>query len=134
MAEYEIKDGVGIIPEGTKKIEEYAFEDCTSLTSIVIPDSVTEIRGFSGCTGLTSIVIPDSVTEIGFEAFWLHGPDEHRHPRLGDVYRKVGLRGLHWSNRHRHRQLGDGNRRKSLRWLHWPNRHRHPKLRDGNRF
>jgi hypothetical protein len=56
MAEYEIKDGVGIIPEGKTKIEEEAFEKCTELTSIVIPDSVTEIEdeAFERCTGLTT--------------------------------------------------------------------------------
>ena len=48
-----------------------AFEDCTGLTSIAIPDSVTSIDGslFRGCTGLTSITIPDSVTSIGGYAF-----------------------------------------------------------------
>ena len=48
-----------------------AFEGCTGLTSIVIPDSVTSIgeSAFKGCTGLTSIVIPDSVTSIGEQAF-----------------------------------------------------------------
>lgn len=71
MAKYEIKDGVGIIPEGTTVIENYAFDDSTELTSVVIPDSVTEIGklAFYGCTGLTSIVIPDSVTKIGDSAF-----------------------------------------------------------------
>ena len=51
MAKYEIKDGVGIIPEGTTKIEEFAFENCTELTSIVIPDTVTTIgeKAFCGC-------------------------------------------------------------------------------------
>ena len=60
MAKYEIKDGVGIIPEGTTKIEDWGFKDCTELTNIVIPDSVTEIGkwAFESCTGLTSIVIP----------------------------------------------------------------------------
>ena len=43
MAKYEIKDGVGIIPEGTTVIEEEAFKCCDELTSIVIPDGVTEI-------------------------------------------------------------------------------------------
>ena len=48
-----------------------AFDECTSLTSITIPDSVTSIvlRAFSGCTSLTSIMIPDSVTSIGDEVF-----------------------------------------------------------------
>lgn len=43
MAKYEIKDGIAIIPEGTQKIEECAFFGCNRLTSVVIPDSVTEI-------------------------------------------------------------------------------------------
>ena len=43
MAEYEIKDGVGIIPEGENKISFCAFQNCNELKSIVIPDSVTEI-------------------------------------------------------------------------------------------
>jgi hypothetical protein len=70
MAKYEIKDGVGIIPEGTTVIEKYAFDDCTELTSVVIPDSVTEIEegAFKGCTGLTSIVIPKSV-KMSIEIF-----------------------------------------------------------------
>ena len=71
MADFEIKDGVGIIPEGTERIDNDAFEGCTDLTSITIPNSVTEIgiRAFEGCTGLTSITIPDSVTKIGSGAF-----------------------------------------------------------------
>jgi hypothetical protein len=66
MAKYEIKDGVGIIPEGTKKIVSDAFENCKDLTSIVIPNSVMKIgaRAFRLCSGLTHIDIPHSVTEI----------------------------------------------------------------------
>ena len=43
----------------------------SSLTSISIPDSVTEIGEwtFSGCTSLTSITIPDSVTKMGYGVF-----------------------------------------------------------------
>ena len=38
MAKYEIVDGVGIIPEGVTAIEDNAFEGCTSLTSVIIPE------------------------------------------------------------------------------------------------
>ena len=48
-----------------------AFEDCSGLTSIIIPDSVIciEAAAFRGCTGLISVVIPDSVTEMSGYTF-----------------------------------------------------------------
>lgn len=48
-----------------------AFKDCSSLTSVMIPEGVTEIgsSAFNGCTGLTSVTIPSSVTSIGSSAF-----------------------------------------------------------------
>ena len=54
------------------KIGEEAFNRCTSLTSITIPDSVTSIGdwAFQFCSGLTNITIPDGVTSIGDWAFW----------------------------------------------------------------
>ena len=71
MAKYEIKNGVGIIPPGTTKIDDYAFMNCSDLTEIVIPDTVTRIGkyAFSDCIGLKSVVIPDSVTSIAERAF-----------------------------------------------------------------
>ena len=49
----------------------YAFEGCSGLTSITIPNSVTSIGGnaFFYCSSLTSITIPNSVTSIGQSAF-----------------------------------------------------------------
>ena len=53
-------------------IGDQAFYNCTSLTSVTIPDSVTSIgdRAFRYCISLTSVTIPDSVTSIGEEAFY----------------------------------------------------------------
>ena len=48
-----------------------AFERCSSLTSVTIPNSVTSIGNYAfyGCSSLTSITIPNSVTSIGEGAF-----------------------------------------------------------------
>ena len=47
------------------------FDNCISLTSITIPDSVTHIvdEAFKDCSNLTSVNIPDSVISIGDYAF-----------------------------------------------------------------
>ena len=52
-------------------IGEYAFYECTGLTSVEIPNSVTSIgdNAFAKCTGLKSVKIPNSVTSIGLCAF-----------------------------------------------------------------
>ena len=59
------------IPESVTAIGDHAFQECRSLTNIVLPDSVTAIGGwaFMYCRSLTSIIIPDSVTAIGTRAF-----------------------------------------------------------------
>ncbi len=48
-----------------------AFDECTLLTSIVIPDGVTSIgyQAFHYCLSLTSVTIGNSVTSIGDWAF-----------------------------------------------------------------
>ena len=59
------------IPDSVTEIGSGAFSWCSSLTSVTIPDSVTIIGdcAFSNCSSLTSIKIPDSVTSIGGGAF-----------------------------------------------------------------
>lgn len=60
--EYAIKDG-------TKVIADWAFIDCTNLTSVSIPTSVKYIgqKAFINC-GLTEITVPANVIEIGNNA------------------------------------------------------------------
>lgn len=66
-------DGTTInIKDGTVGITANAFEDCSGLVSVTVPNSVMDIgdNAFTNCTGLTSIDISEGVTSIGQFAFW----------------------------------------------------------------
>ena len=81
-----------VIPNSVTIISGLAFQGCTGLTSITIPNSVTEIRdnafedsgltsitmpnvitiygdAFKNCLNLTSVFIPESIRGIGDNAF-----------------------------------------------------------------
>ena len=61
-----------VLPETLLKIGASAFEDCTSLANIKIPTGVTDIgnSAFRNCTSLVNIDIPSSVTHIRVWAFY----------------------------------------------------------------
>ena len=60
-----------VIPGSVTSIGDYAFSNCSGLTSITIPESVKSIGeyAFNGCSGLTSVTISKSVKSIGDGAF-----------------------------------------------------------------
>lgn len=66
-----IVSGVYEVKAGTKVIAESAFDACTSLTGIIIPESVTDINAYSFlfCTALTSIELPEGLSAISKETF-----------------------------------------------------------------
>lgn len=59
------------IPEGVTSIGDFAFDLCLNLTSITLPNSLTCIGSYGfATTDLTSIIIPENVKSIGCEAFY----------------------------------------------------------------
>lgn len=94
LVDYDGAGGDITIPDDVIKIEEEAFLDCKTITSVVIPDSVKTIGSdafkgctslksavigtgltrlswgyFEGCTALESVTIPNSITEISHGVF-----------------------------------------------------------------
>ncbi len=78
-----------VIKPGTVKICVDAFRNCTSLTSIGLPESLLELedRAFQNCRKLREITIPKHVTKMGYRAFdeciKLHVQIDATEPNIG---------------------------------------------------
>ena len=50
------------IPDNVTTIKSAVFKDCTSLISVTLPSAITSLQGlFQGCSSLTDITIPNGV-------------------------------------------------------------------------
>ena len=65
------KSGSCTISYGATSIKSYAFDGCSKLTAVTIPNSVTVIESsaFGRCSGLAGVIIPGSVTSIDVDSF-----------------------------------------------------------------
>lgn len=59
------------LPEGLKQIQYCAFKGCTNLANITFPSTLEEIQfaAFYQCESLASVEFPDSLTKLGMNAF-----------------------------------------------------------------
>lgn len=68
------ENGQGIITFNSEitSIKEYAFDKCSTLTSIILPSGVQNIGkfAFGNCKNLTSIIIPSTMKSLGAGAFF----------------------------------------------------------------
>lgn len=62
LFELEIGEGITCIGEGV-------FENCKSLTKVILPASVKIIRqnAFAGCTALKTVITPDTLKEVEYQ-------------------------------------------------------------------
>lgn len=79
------------IPEGVVTLGGYTFIGCGNITQISIPESVTTIAGpspFTNCTSLKSLIIPDSIRDIPLQ--FAHGCTSLEHIELPAALKSIG--------------------------------------------
>jgi hypothetical protein len=71
VANSDVVSGDVSVKEGTRIISDYAFEECSGLSEITLPDSVKSIGygAFYGCGDLSKITLSDGLTYIDSDAF-----------------------------------------------------------------
>ena len=59
------------LPEGITELPRSCFENCSSLTSVTLPKGITSLEEscFRGCSSLTSITLPEGITSLGEYCF-----------------------------------------------------------------
>ena len=105
--------GEFVIEEGTEIIGEHSFGGCYDITSVIIPDSVTNImetafyacrsitnvvfgnglktiedKSFMGCDRLEKLDLPDSLETIGYAVF---AATKNKEIKIGNGLRNVGM-------------------------------------------
>ena len=83
-----------VIPEGVTSIENYAFDNCVSLISISLPNSLTSIGtdAFKN-TNLTTIIFPNNLKSIGTSAFEYCNLTSISIPKSVETIRSMAFRG-----------------------------------------
>lgn len=86
-------NSVYIVPDGVVNIEDYAFESCINLVSVVLPDGLINIGNFAfnTCSNLSNVSIPTTVANIGDTSF-------HNCVSLTDIIIPEGVTSISVSN------------------------------------
>jgi len=60
------------LPDGLTELGNNVFYECSSLTSVALPDGLKQLgdRVFKRCFSLTSVSLPDGVTQLGDHVFY----------------------------------------------------------------